>query len=356
MSEMNNIQDRINIIFDIECGNFTSNRFHYFEKNEALESDLVIKTVVATRHQKKDLELNSADNLYLQWETYTTLKKLYNNIEKDPKSREIFIDILKEELLKVSPASSLAFYFLLKIRKNRDIIEIIERRVKEETVEYDFLIKELFEDIQKFMHCEPVYFDDYTLTNLKRLNEYLEKISQYQYKFEREINSIRYGRLQNELEGVNEEINIHKEQVIDIISKFGFPSEIGKFLLEIDKAAELPDWDLINSGMINNLRAFFEQLTKNIAEQTKQITKKEYSNDPNKSYIGNLRDYNKKHLKLSDSDDELIDAFINILHKEGGHAFLSEKRYFLLAKNIGIEIAYFLLSKLEDLSEGKIQS
>jgi len=34
----------------------------------------------------------------------------------------------------------------------------------------------------------------------------------------------------------------------------------------------LPDWESINSGMISNLRAFFEELTKNIAMQIKQIT------------------------------------------------------------------------------------
>jgi len=87
-----------------------------------------------------------------------------------------------------------------------------------------------------------------------------------------EIDSIRFSRLQDELERVNEEINIHKEKVIDIISKFGFSSELGKFLLEVDITSELPDWESINSGMISNLRAFFEELTKNIAMQIKQIT------------------------------------------------------------------------------------
>ena len=62
--------------------------------------------------------------------------------------------------------------------------------------------------------------------------------------------------MRNELEATNEEINIHKEQVIEIISKYGFPPEIEILLLEID---ELPESNLqsINSGMISNLRHFF---------------------------------------------------------------------------------------------------
>ena len=356
MSEENNIRDRIKIIFDKERFEWLY-RFHYIEKHK--KSSIV--------HLKKDLDLKPSDNWYLEWETYTTLKKLYNNLEIDTKSRKIFDDTIKEELLRESPASSLAFYFLLKVGRNKDIIEIIEKRaealeirskskefsVQIQMIEISSLYIEFFKDVQMIMHCEPLYFDDYTLTNLERLNK---KLNKNWRNLESEIASIKFRRLQDELEGVNEEINIHKEQVIDIISKFGFSSELGIFLLEIDKTSELPDWESINSGMISNLRAFFEELTKNIAMQIKQITKEEYPNDKNKGHIGNLRAYIKNHLKLSEYDDKLIDGFVNILHKEGGHAFLSERRYFLLAKNIGIEIAYFLLSKLQDCSEGKLHS
>jgi hypothetical protein len=151
--------------------------------------------------------------------------------------------------------------------------------------------------------------------------------------------------------GINEELNIDKERVIEKIAKYGFPQEMESFLLEVDKIHELSNWKSINSGMISNLRSFFEMLIENIAEQIKLKTGDEYPKNVDRAKLGNLRHYIKTHLKLSSRDDELIDSFIKILHKEGGHAFLSEKKYFLLTKNIGIEIAYFLLSKLEDFSE-----
>jgi hypothetical protein len=87
------------------------------------------------------------------------------------------------------------------------------------------------------------------------------------------------------------------------------------------------------------------------AKKIKLETGYEYPKDSDRGHLGNLRLYIKTNLGLSSHDDKLIDSFINILHKEGGHAFLSEKKYFLLTRNIGIEIAYFLLSKLEDFFE-----
>jgi hypothetical protein len=193
------------------------------------------------------------------------------------------------------------------------------------------------------------------LSNLKRFNCIIPpfSLSPSGYAFDAKIDLIRYNNLQTELAGVNEELNIHKEQVIDIISKFGFSPTLEKFLLEIDKTPELPDLGIINSGMIGNLRAFFEELIKNIANHIKKITKVDYPKT-RPTLIGNLRQYIKQYLNLSDQDDKLIDAFIDILHKEGGHAFLSEKKYLLLAKNIGIEIAYFLLSKLEDFERESV--
>lgn len=162
---------------------------------------------------------------------------------------------------------------------------------------------------------------------------------------------MRYNRLKTQLETFNEELNIHKEQVIGIISKYGFPPAMEKFLLEIDELPELSNWQSVNSGMIGNLRSFFEALIKNIAKKIFAKTREECPKDSGKSELGNKRAYIKKHLILSDNDDKLITSFVNILHQEGGHAFTSEKRYFVMTKNIGIEIAYFLLSAYEDKFE-----
>ena len=157
--------------------------------------------------------------------------------------------------------------------------------------------------------------------------------------------------LVNELKGSNEELNIHKENVIEMISAYGFPSDMEICLLEIDKLPDhLSDWQTINSGMIGNLRSFFEVLVKGIAAKIKTKTGKDYPKYK-PSEMGNKREYIKEQLGLSEKDNKLIDSFVDILIKEGGHAFTSDKKHFMLTKNIGIELAYFLLSVYEETFE-----
>lgn len=358
------IQEKIDIIFNVEENNILQNRaFHYIEKAEIDTSD-------PSKPLRKgysieplmDLQLRKTDQFYLQWPTYDTLKQLYNKIEVYPQTREIFIDILKEKLLngkstflsngQLHDDASLAFYFLMKIGKNDLNLEILMFRDKKKR-KYPQSRIGLFEEIYTFMHLEPEYFDDTTLSILKEINSQQSYFAGRQisnYVFNQKINELRYNKLQNELTGINEELNIDKEKMIVIMKKYGFPQQMEVFLLELDKLNNLSDSKILTSGMISNLRSFFEALIKNIAKQIKSRTGEDYPKE-SKGQMGNFRIYIKKHLELSDVDNKFISSFIDILHKEGGHAFSSEKKYLVLTKNIGIEIAYFLLSKLEDFLE-----
>lgn len=351
------IQDRIDIIFDVEKDNLqNNNKFHYLEKFNPPKFGP--QTLV--RPLKSDFNLTSNDDFYLEWKAYRTLKQLYNKIEINPGAREIFIKYIKEKLLncdefcmiidgssKCFNASSLAFYFLMKIGENYSNIEII--KLKNRKKNSSPVRQGLFEDILLFMHLEPSFFEYDILSDLKEINSQNVYFagSSIKFDFENKVNLIRYKKLQNELVGVNEELNLHKEQVIGIISKFGFPREMEQFLLEIDEISELSECPSINSGMIGNLRSFFEELIKNMASTIESNTGKIC---PDRR-IGTLREFINNDLNITKHEDEFIDSFVTMLHVEGGHAFLSEKKYFVLLKNIGIEIAYFLLSKLEDLIE-----
>ena len=348
MSVEEDIQKRIEIIFNKEYYNLKKNLpFYYREKLHPPDSNLS-----ESHHRMVESSLTSSDEVEIVWDTFTALKKLFIKYAKDHKSREIFIKNIKERSIELQlesqeisyhDISSLAFYFILKIGNTKDIIEIIQYRRK--NILFD---NGLYNDISKFMYFESSYFNDDIYFNLEEsisecfLNEdIIDKIKS-------NIFSIRFEKLQNELDGINEELNIHKEQIIEKISNFGFPQEMETFLLDIDRISELPNWKLINSGMISNLRSFFEKLIENIACKIKSKKGDDYPDNPNKSPIGNKREYIKNNLNLSKNDNKLINSYIDILHAEGGHAFLSEKKYFMLTKNIGIEIAYFLLSKLED--------
>ena len=357
MLDSNYVKDRIDTIFEIEYTNLRRHKhFLYIEKSESPErgsSEPVYKGFANS--PLINLKLRPHDNFYLEWDTYKTLKQLYNKIQNNHDNRHLFIDYIKEKLInghsfqnthgEYCDTSSLAFYFLMKIGKNDlniESLKIINKKNKKKRLTREGLI----DDLLIFMHLEPLYFDEHILNSLKELTfQYIcHEHSPIYFELENKIKSMKYSNLKNELKDVNEEINIHKEKIIGLISKYNFPQKMEIFLLEIDKIFELPDSEPIYSGMIGNLRSFFEELTKNIAETIESKTGEICSDRK----IGTLRAYINKHLNLSEHEDKFIDSFIIMLHVEGGHDLVSEKKYFVLSKNIEIELAYFLLSKLEE--------
>ena len=99
--------------------------------------------------------------------------------------------------------------------------------------------------------------------------------------------------------------------------------------------------------MISNLRTFMGNLLKDVAGRIAQKESETIPTIQGCGEMGNIRGYLKIKLNLSAKDDKFIDSFVDILHSEGGHAFMSEKEYFRLARNIAIEISLFILSKYE---------
>lgn len=363
------IQDKIDIIFQQEIDNLESGIFFSYIDNsnpKMAYSDALFKHDDIIKAGSIKLSLMQAKLKIIRWDTFSTLKKLYNEIESNQTSRSIFIKIINEKLideqctaveLMHSESSSLGFYFLMKIGKideaTRALVELFKKCHKSN---HRPLRQGLLSNIYIFMAMEPDYFnDDVTLCLLKELNEscgyYGAGSSEFKKRFNSHVNNLKYTNLKNELKGINEELNIDKEKVIDIITKYNFPPLMEDFLLQIDKIPESSEWDAINSGMIGNLRSFYEELIRNIAESIKEKIGDEFPNDSDKGEIGNKRTYIKQHFELTDGDNKLINSFISILHKEGGHSFMSEKKYFRLTKNIGIEIAYFLMSKLDTFLE-----
>jgi hypothetical protein len=144
----------------------------------------------------------------------------------------------------------------------------------------------------------------------------------------------------------NFEINQDRSSVREKIGQFGLDKKYSVLLDDIDQFINSTS-NIVNAGMFNNLRTFIGDLSKDIAER---IAEKECTIIPTvegKGEMGSARDFLKDKLELSDKDNKFITSFVDILHSEGGHSFISEKEYFRLAKNIAIEIALFVLTKYE---------
>lgn len=372
------IKEAIDVIFQKESDNFAAGIFYEYVIDFPGGPFNCSRERFLTPHPLQfDKYANTGSKEPIKWETYSTLKQLFNKIESNPESRLIFINHVrrkifdKDSLKNINVESTqLAFYFLMKIGGIEECIQAITDVFKPDYEKDDDdemfanmlkgtkIVKHLFNDIYIFISMESSYFDSVLAklqTIIKATSSFKEVTSGAGSKFTPihdrlsvKVNSLRYEKIKLGLTGINEEINIDKEQVIDLMTKYGFPPEMESFLLELDKIPESEDWSSINSGMINSLRAFFESLIKNISAQIEQKTGGSYLTDtnPKNGEMGRKREYIRKYLKLSEKDDKFITAFVDILHKEGGHAFMSEKRYFVLSKNIGIELTLFLMSKL----------
>ncbi|MDD4530996.1 MAG: hypothetical protein PHO80_05620, partial [Candidatus Gracilibacteria bacterium] len=163
----------------------------------------------------------------------------------------------------------------------------------------------------------------------------------------------RFGDLSKNIIGINIEINNDKEEVKRIVSYLGFDSKYNEFLTDLDKHFYSTNKDSIEiAGLIGNFRQFCCDLIIDIALEVAKLnglTDIPKSQKTGTSKIGDARYYLKTEFQLSDNEHKFLNNFIDILHAEGGHTFLSSMEYFRLTKNIFIEIVLLLLSKLKDL-------
>ncbi|PKN02691.1 hypothetical protein CVU76_01475 [Candidatus Dojkabacteria bacterium HGW-Dojkabacteria-1] len=225
---------------------------------------------------------------------------LYNNLSNESSNIFSFIDLILEENL-ISLSTDELFDLRLSLKK--------------------ILVHEFFQDLNNFKE------------------EVLQKL----------IDLSIIG-LKGELRAVNIEINKDVKEVKRIIKYIDLDEKYNEFLTEIDEHLNTKSRS-ISAGLINDFRSFFSDLVQDIA---KRISSVEGDNIPkykdpegkNLRDIARYRRYLKIKLELSDRDDDLITSFVGVLHKEGGHSFVSNKEYFRLSRNIAIEITLLLLSKM----------
>lgn len=283
------------------------------------------------------------------------LKNLYFYLENEEDKR-CFVNILQKEIIESdedeiekiqhSPGerpfnglSKLCFYTLLQLGFINEALESLIKRNKRCNGIFSILIGINLED------C-------FTIEQLTKLmskvngwngNPFVKNV------LLKRIRSSRFEKFDQRIKFRNIEINQDKKTVSEKMGLLGFDKKYNALLGEIDDFLNDETHRSINSGMINNLRGFMCDLFVDIAKKVSEAKKEDIPKLPKHSKIGNARNYLKQKLVLSDKDDEFIDSFVNILHAQGGHSFLSEKEYFRLARNIAIEIALFVLSKYEKI-------
>ncbi|TFH04543.1 MAG: hypothetical protein E4H06_02750, partial [Methanosarcina sp.] len=104
------IEKNIDIIFEFEKENIKNNKiFHYvqvFKEINVTKKDGSVPPRYPLYPSRMDLQLNPNDNWELEWDTYASLKKLYNKVECLPGSRRVFINSLEVKLSNLNAIST----------------------------------------------------------------------------------------------------------------------------------------------------------------------------------------------------------------------------------------------------------
>lgn len=232
--------------------------------------------------------------------------------------------------------STLCFYTLIRLGFTDDAIDCLRNRQKDRNGIYNILIQIL----------ERVNFNQ---QQLKAISDIANAHKGYSVEvpLKRKLVQVRFNQLENNLKKINIEINQDKATLKEKFFLMQFGDKYNGLLEDMDNYILTENSKAVNAGMISNLRAFIADLLKDIATRIAQTEGIAIPHIDRRGEMGDIRGYLQSRLNLSKEDNEFIDSFVKILHAEGGHSFTSEKEYFRLARNIGIEIALFMMSKYE---------
>jgi len=325
------------------------------------------KILLKTKGKTWNINKNGDSIIY---EHSDTLINLYTNLQDD-KLKEVFLDIFsdkftdeKEEVYitqidrneykidSFSSSGALIFFTLLQLGFKDILKDLIINRTNI-CVNYSSTNVTLSCFLYDLLSTKKNYYDFELLTSLlyfskNQINKY--GTSYYKIISELQLNfaNVGYEEIKKSISGVNIEINRDKDKLITIFSNNNFDEKYERLLQEIDEYINTNS-TIITSGMIGNMRSFMEGLVTDLARKIAANNNEQIPENTDKGHLGNIRDYLKTKLELSDKDNQLINKYIDVLHSEGGHSFTSNVEYFRLAKNIGIEIGLFLLTKASKL-------
>lgn len=323
--DLDELENCLEIVFEKELSDRRNSRVFYFKRSRSV--DIFI------------------------YPNAETLIDLFSTIQGDEPLKQFFVNRLIKNIMSSEETtyrlasvgevhvslSPLCFYALLELGFANEAISALEKRQSGFNGNFQLILALVSEN----------YFDEAQLKIILRKVRTAGGISYYANQLNSAIIKTRYKLLKKRIKTVNVEINQDKKTVSEKLSMFGFNENYSILLNEIDHFINTETSKAVNAGMISNLRTFMGNLMKDVANRIAEQKGERIPKLEDRGEMGNVREYLKRNLELPHNDDRFIDSFIDILHSEGGHSFISEKEYFRLARNIAIEIALFVLSKYE---------
>jgi hypothetical protein len=337
----------ISIIFDREIFLLNSNELPW-----SLE----------VRDNKKTIKYEHAEtmvNLYAGLQESETkknfidnLKYYFVNLSEHVTSYKI-VDWGPYEIESFGPTGALIFFVLLRLGFKDILMKFLKIRT-DAFLQNEWADITLVQFLSNLLKSDERYFDMDLISQLLYLaknqrNPYGSSYGILIKNLQFALANLGYDEVKESISGINIEINRDKEKLIAIFSTNFFDKKYEYLLQEIDDYINTNS-TIVTSGMVGNMRSFMEDLVTDLAGKIAANNNEEIPKTKDMSAIGCNRHYLKIKLGLSENDHKLIDKYIGVLHTEGGHSFTSNVEYFRLAKNIGIEISLFLLSKANNLN------
>lgn len=339
--------------------------------NEENKEQLLIIFHKEIKEQKKWNKTWNIENFDINYEHAQLIVDLYNIIENEAK-KESMIDVLWNIISTTFDEFdsehnylfwwiSLAFFTLCKLWYVDEAIKklLISKypisiilpifNILSEWINY-FNLHELSAilNVLKGINLEKESTYSPLLLNLKDiLNELIDLII-----------DIRFDELKKKVNYTNIEINNDKKVVSEFLKEFWFDKKYNIILNKLDIYFQSEQNDeIVPWWVISILREFFKVFYIDLALKLAEINwLNEVPSNPNSTTdIWHARKYIEQEFWLSSDEYKLIDSYKDITNNTWAHSLLSNKKYFRLTKNIWIEIALFMLSKLEDYKKLKLE-
>ena len=290
-------------------------------------------------------------NFTIEYENFDLLLKLYEQAQDDEILVDKFLFFLGKNIKK-SSVSRLCVETLIKIGE----FYIVTDQLTELWLANKFNdIVPFLPALNELLYWEPNLFGEEELEELEELLKDILKSSPTAYQarllspisgpLER-IHNIQYQQLKMLLGDVtNIQINTDKNRVKQLVTKYQFDEKLSEALDKVDQYYFSKAHDEFEYSMaIAPLREFFQLLMEDIANKIFEITNEDIPTSE-ATAIANRRLYVKRHLHL-DEENQLLNKLIEMINHEGSHALISDKEYLRLTKNMSIELALLLLTKV----------
>lgn len=158
---------------------------------------------------------------------------------------------------------------------------------------------------------------------------------------------VRYKRVKQKLKGVNLEINQDKKQLIGKYKELRFSSSLIEALEKIDTELEETGSKFDYSKSIGFVRNIYEESMRQIAKKLEAETERHIPSWTGKGKIREAINYFRQISFITDKEESMLGSLVGFLSDTGSHSLTSERNEVRIAKNIIIEICYYLSDKID---------